>query len=57
MRSSGTGENVPVFLCRFRVVDNGGNERVEEMEVGLSGMKVSRETCSRSEDEEETLRV
>ncbi|GMI29907.1 hypothetical protein TrCOL_g1833 [Triparma columacea] len=39
VRSSGTGENVPVFLCRFRVVDNGGNERVEEMEVGLSGMK------------------
>ncbi|GMH66903.1 hypothetical protein TrRE_jg2801, partial [Triparma retinervis] len=39
VRSSGTGENVPVFLCRFRLVDNSGKERVEEMEVGLSGMK------------------
>ena len=40
VRSSGTGENVPVFLCRFRIMDvKVGGEVEEMMELGLGEMK------------------
>ena len=31
VRSSGAGENEPVFVCNFKVVDNQGNETDEEV--------------------------
>ena len=39
VRSSGTGENQPVFLVRLRLKDERGRETVEEMECSLAGMK------------------
>ncbi|GMH81871.1 hypothetical protein TL16_g09070 [Triparma laevis f. inornata] len=33
VRSSGAGENEPVFICCFKVVDNEGNEREEEVRL------------------------
>ena len=39
VRSSGTGENVPVFMTRFTLKDERGEETVREVECSLASMK------------------
>jgi hypothetical protein len=39
VRSSGAGENLPVFLCKFRLIGNDGVEVEEEIECNASAMK------------------